>query len=243
MFMNRPLAGAHAAIERQCESCHAAFAGSVNARCVACHADSVVKRDHSRLERGCAECHAEHKGRAHLLVSSNEGSCLGCHGGVLAKGTHSPATRGQCLFCHSHHAERPFARDGVTDLVFPHRVHVEAPGLVQAPCESCHALAAEGILRGLPREPTCKGCHFNYAHDTKRDVRGAECRLCHNAENRVRITRAPGYASLRFAHGDHLTFACSECHRDAELSTTGAVPLPAADACTGCHERRMASGR
>jgi nitrate/TMAO reductase-like tetraheme cytochrome c subunit len=116
-------------------------------------------------------------------------------------------------------------------------LHAEAPGLVQAPCESCHALAPDGILRSLPKESTCKGCHFNYVHDTKKDVRSAECRLCHNPESRVTITRAPGYASLRFAHGDHLTFACAECHLDVEVSTTTAVPLPATDSCTRCHDR------
>ena len=145
--------------------------------------------------------------------------------------------------CHSHHAERVFARRVVTDLVFPHRLHVETPGLVQAPCESCHALASDGVLRGLPLEPTCRGCHFNYVHDTKKDIRSAECRFCHAPEGRVTIARAPGHSSLRFTHGDHARFTCSECHREVELSTTTAVPLPTAESCTRCHEGRLASRR
>lgn len=241
--MNRPLAGAHAAIERQCESCHAPFAGSVNARCLACHAEAVGKRDHAALPRQCGECHREHLGRAHLLVSASEGSCLGCHRAVLGERKHPPAAQGQCLLCHGHHADRPFARQAATDLVFPHRLHVETPGLVQAPCEGCHALASDGMLRTLPPELTCRGCHFNYVHDTKKDVRSAECRLCHDGESRVTITRAPGYASLRFAHRDHVAFTCSECHREVEVSTATAVPLPAADSCTRCHDQRMARAK
>ena len=242
-FMNRPLATAHTAIERQCESCHVPFAGSANARCIACHAEAVVKRDHAQLTNQCAECHREHQGPAHILVSASEEGCLVCHRAVLGEGKHPPAALGQCLLCHAHHADQLFARQVVTDLVFPHRVHVEAGGLVQAPCESCHALAPEGFLRGLPREPTCGGCHFDYVHDTKKDARSAECRLCHDPDNRVKIARAPGHASLRFAHGDHLGFACSECHREVELSATTAVPLPTAESCTRCHDRRMARGR
>ena len=241
VFMNRPLAGGHAAIERQCESCHAPFVGSVNVRCIACHAETVAKRDHAQLGRQCGACHREHQGRAYALVSTSEGSCLGCHRGVLGEGKHPPAAQGQCLYCHSHHADRVFARQAVTDLVFPHRPHVEAAGLVQAPCETCHALAPEGVFRSLPKEPTCAGCHFDYVHDTKKNVRSAECRLCHDPDSRVMIARAPGHSSLRFAHGDHLNLPCSECHRDVELSTATAVPLPAVDTCTRCHDRKTAS--
>jgi hypothetical protein len=105
-------------------------------------------------------------------------------------------------------------------------------------------LSREGVLRNLPKEPTCKGCHFGYVHDTKKDVRSLECRLCHAPERSVTIERAPGLASLRFAHRDHLPFACSECHREVELSVTTAVPLPTAEHCVKCHDRSdVASGR
>lgn len=234
--MSGPVAEGHSKVEARCESCHAPFGGASAARCTSCHAVQVTLRVHEAIAGGCGQCHQEHRGRANQLVQNDVSACRSCHRDSLAPGKHPPTTHTECFFCHRHHATPIFARSVTTDLVFPHRVHVESPGLVQAPCESCHRLTPDGALRELPKESVCRTCHFGYKHDVAKSPRQSECRLCHDPDRPVTITRSAGHTALSFTHEAHQAFSCLECHQEIEPSMTTVVPLPRVPACVRCHE-------
>jgi hypothetical protein len=118
----------------------------------------------------------------------------------------------------------------------PHTIHVRDPGPVKAPCELCHLAAAEPVLIQYPLEPVCGKCHTGYVHDRAQDIRGTGCRLCHDADHPVTLTRIAGFATLRFSHATHRAFTCQECHADTDLMTSLVeMTLPGVATCKKCH--------
>lgn len=236
IFMNEKLAQAHAPVEGSCQNCHQPWAGVVAERCTACHGAVVLGKNHALVEQDCATCHREHRGRMHDLKQIEVRQCLACHSDVLAMGRHPQDTAAQCLFCHGQHTPTIFARATTSDLVMSHKTHVQVPGLVKAPCELCHRPHPEPALVQYPLEPVCKGCHFGYTHDKTKDIRARECVLCHDPDHRLLVTRAIGFATLRFSHADHQAFACQDCHTEVDMRTSLAeMTLPGVQSCKKCH--------
>ena len=236
IFMNEKLAQAHASLEGNCNSCHQPWSGVVADRCIACHAPALLGKNHAGVDQACTTCHREHRGRHEDLKKVEIDQCLACHRDVLAEGRHPPETAQQCLFCHGQHTANTFARTVASDLIMSHKTHVQDPGLVKAPCGLCHRLTPEPALVQYPLEPVCKDCHFGYIHDKTKDIRAKECILCHNADQRVILTHAAGFATLRFSHADHGAFACQECHAEMDMMVNLAeITMPDVQSCKKCH--------
>jgi predicted CXXCH cytochrome family protein len=236
MFMNAELAQAHASLEDNCSSCHQPWSGAAADRCIACHAPALFGKNHAGIDQACTTCHREHRGRQEDLKKVEVSQCLTCHGDVLAAARHPPETAQQCLFCHGQHTADTFARSVTSDLVMSHKTHVQDPGLVKAACELCHLPAPNPALVQYPLEPVCKDCHFGYTHDKTKDIRSKECLLCHAADHPIRITRAAGFATLRFSHAHHRAFACRECHAEMDMMASLAeITMPDVQNCKKCH--------
>jgi hypothetical protein len=236
IFMNGLLSEAHAALEKNCTTCHQPWSGVPPERCIACHGPVLLGKNHAASEQQCTMCHGEHQGRTHSLTQIAPSQCLRCHQELLTAGRHPRQTAEQCFLCHGQHAPATFARTVRSDLIMPHRIHVRDPGPVKAPCELCHLPAAEPALIHYPLEPVCGKCHSGYIHDTAKDIRASECRLCHDADHAVMLTRAAGFATLRFSHATHQVFTCQECHTEMDLMTSLAeVTLPGVETCMKCH--------
>jgi len=236
IFMNEELAQAHASLESNCSSCHQPWSGVAADRCIACHAPVLLGNNHAGVDQACAMCHREHRGPTADLKQIEVGQCLACHRDVLAEGRHPRETAQQCLFCHGQHTPSTFARTVASDLIMSHKTHVQDPGLVKAPCTLCHRPASEPALLQYPLEPVCKDCHFGYTHDKTKDIHAKECVLCHNADQRVILTRAAGFATLRFSHADHRAVACQECHAEMDMMASLAeITMPDVYSCKRCH--------
>jgi hypothetical protein len=236
MLMNGELTQAHASLEQGCESCHQPWSGVQADKCLTCHGPVVLGKNHHGVAQVCSTCHREHQGRTFQLTKIDVRQCVACHGDVLTPGRHPPESAQQCLLCHGQHLPRTFARTVSSDLVMSHRTHVQNPGLVQAACSVCHALAPDPALIRYPSEPVCRTCHFGYVHDTSQDIRAKECRLCHRADHVAVLTRQAGFATLRFSHGEHVALACEECHTEMGVAISLAeVTLPGVETCKKCH--------
>lgn len=236
IFMNGEVAQAHVIIESRCDSCHQPWAGAVADKCITCHLPVLLGTNHAMTDQACAMCHREHGGRTKDLRQVEVRQCLACHQDVLTEARHPLDTAQQCLFCHGEHTPATFVRTVERDLILSHKAHTQDPGLVKAPCVLCHQPSPNPGRMQFPPEPVCRACHFGYTRDKTKDIRGKDCVLCHNPDQRRVPAQGKGFATLRFSHGAHQAFSCEECHREIDLRTTLAeMTLPDVQMCKRCH--------
>ncbi|MDL2718419.1 MAG: cytochrome c3 family protein, partial [Acidobacteriota bacterium] len=144
-------AGATAAEDRPCASCHAEI-------------EKPAKSVHAALGMGCDTCHQTVAGKAHpaekksiALTSKGAALCFACHeeAKFKAKVVHAPAAEGLCLDCH-----RPHTSATAALLSSP------VPEL----CVACHAdkaLDEKAVVQHAPfAAGDCMGCHVPHAGDT-----------------------------------------------------------------------------
>ena len=136
------LSAAHTKLESNCSSCHTAFKGADDAKCISCHATNtaLLGRQPTAFHvniRNCASCHVEHRGvNANMRVMNHEALAqIGAHllvgkvtnsvesdNPLLPEGhplVSSPVSKLDCAGCHS-----------TKDKHF---------GLFGQNCASCHA--------------------------------------------------------------------------------------------------------
>ncbi|HEX5754744.1 MAG TPA: cytochrome c3 family protein [Arenimonas sp.] len=184
-----PVSPAHAAIARDCQSCHAqAFVQARDRECRACHEDVADHASTPDMQavafdgQRCASCHLEHKGPG--LAERNPSLCVDCHADPAAPGIAGvlPAiadfASAHPPFRVSHFAaanvDAP-SRQAATPqqplreangLRFPHDVHLDADGIAspqgrrQLQCASCHTPEPDGVgFAALRMETHCADCH------------------------------------------------------------------------------------
>ena len=186
-FLRRPMSQVHQSSEFEddararfadgdrCASCHQAFEGPVEQRCVSCHGNHPLRPAHAKanlqVPTRCNDCHVEHR--------------MGNNGPALLAGD-------RCAACHEDRHERLFAttdglarevpprREGFTvdlkaDLAWSeglrqaelHRIH----GKVDRRCTACHLDAAGTRVSAYS---ACLRCHMVVS-----ELRSERCGDCH----------------------------------------------------------------
>lgn len=254
-----PLAGPHAALDRQCDKCHVPFKGIPKESCLACH-DHTAKQIKSGIgphaewsAQKCNSCHRDHKGRDFDLVPAidkktfshettgwklegrhRQADCKGCH---PAQGSgRGPKWAGvpvSCLGCHgdTHHK-----------------------GALGDKCQLCHTpffwtpprkSAADHKLpmSGGHAGKACVQCHKAGAHlspkelscgechDQKHGGTKAPCATCHNVTGWKAATHTHDFCTC-ILPGKHQSAPCLSCHPAFKFEPT---PLE----CSGCHKKDL----
>lgn len=207
-----PLARAHQELDTplQCFECHGKAKGSMNDRCVACHADIRWLVDHDRgfhagrKSDACATCHPDHAGREFDLVRWPEGGAEAFDhktAGWPLEGKHAKT---KCRDCHtSKYQVSPAAK------------------------LSKRKSLAQGWV-GLERD--CKSCH----DDIHRGSLGPECQSCHGVDAwRPATTFDHGKTSYPLT-GKHVPVKCEKCHMVPGQTKPVYKPIAHAE-CTPCH--------
>lgn len=205
-------AGAHAAGDPNCMTCHRGHDAAAEAasRCVTCHEKPhALVAGHDR----CTTCH-----EPHAFAPSEARACRSCHEGqhVLAEAA-VPAHR-ECTSCHEPHA---VAQAG------------------DAACKSCHASISPAHPNAAGK--ACTGCHTPHPA-VARSSPSVPCTSCHDLQSQTTMTdssRAPR-PELAAAHDDRGAHGgrapCTACHAPHAF----AHPTQQ-QACADCHERELAA--
>ena len=120
-----------------------------------------------------------------------------------------------------------------TGFIFSHQLHAFEN---EMECVDCHpqALSSErGMDDLLPPKAVCSDCH---------DVEAsAECRICHQQPDQIKlIPRVDTYSQL-FSHRQHAVagLGCEVCHSQVKRKDrVGTYDLPDMGRCMACHDRR-----
>ena len=220
--------------------------------CVACHSYPLEVLS-LESTRACAGCHEDP--HAEEFPGGFGADCLACHSDVafdpvkktredhslLMTGGHAQTT---CQDCHA--GASHFSTDTACG-----DCHEQTHGGTQAPCVSCHIVAAfepaffDHGDRSLPdghQAVGCLGCHqdFQFA-DTPKDCQGChaadlpheplgECSQCHSTTGWDQTKVFQHNVNTTFAlTGRHLQTDCAGCHE------AGAAFDEAPSDCAGCH--------
>lgn len=217
------LSGAHAPLERTCQSCHDTPLGELSSDCSACHiSDNPHERsaappdkDHG-LGEACESCHVVQTWMSTKSLSEHRVSMRGKHARLADPGSFTGVHRPDqlmgdfaCKSCHT----------GGEDLLFEQscaNCHEQAHGGTTAPCEQCHTV--DGFLPAEFNHGPC-GCTFPGAHQT------VDCVECHTApDGELRFTDTSSLCSS--CHTDDLGHdnigECSVCHTAARASVQSA---------------------
>lgn len=159
-----PVASAHAPIETSCAVCHTPRHGATDAKCERCHDPLMTSRfapsahaaagiDAKRMQDAeamtCASCHVEHRGRAVVLRTADDGTCRECH----------------ALRSFGAHPEFAVVRAGNVSTVglnFSHMSHLKtlASSASTARCESCHEPETNRErFQPISFDRHCSSCH------------------------------------------------------------------------------------
>ena len=154
------LSKGHQPISSQCATCHSAWRGVVNQRCIDCHGDYSAHNPH-----GGAKVSDPHDGVApgfHLASASDKLSCLSCHTDHRGRNVNVSAEAGSnCTWCHKHPSiddvtahtksqmQRPSGSTHVFKQAYSHAKHLELisqkdPSVKALNCRSCHVLEPQG---------------------------------------------------------------------------------------------------
>ncbi|MBK9981003.1 MAG: cytochrome c3 family protein [Saprospiraceae bacterium] len=208
----------HQDIKQQCFSCHQAFGGIENKKCIACHALTDIGKDsirggtgsiamgekvlfHKNLDKyACTTCHTDHaglnpgsalKGFEHeMLPETIVNDCIACHQKPQDKLHHQLTDA--CAKCHTTKAWLP-------ELAFNH-----------------------DMVQPADRK-NCVGCHETPTDTFHSTVKG-ECTKCHTTDKWVPSTF--DHSAYFVLDGDH-NAKCATCHVTNNYSTY---------TCYGCHE-------
>lgn len=182
----------HAFLGEDCNLCHVApFVPTRNVDCLGCH-QSVAH--HFDVEKHgtdylvgdrCADCHQEHSTTG-SITRTDQAVCTNCHADLQGVGFSNGVLRPVTDFSSNHpdfrvsllnygaddqwHTRRSdMWEDGlqeVSNLKFPHDVHVSADGIasadgeVQMICADCHELEKGGLrMKTVNMEDHCASCH------------------------------------------------------------------------------------
>jgi len=163
------LSQGHHDIEQQCFSCHQAFGGIKNDKCIACHALADIGKDstgavtvgrqvlfHKKLDKfACTACHTDHaglnpasamKGVEHdMLPNTVINDCINCHQKPADK-LHRQLTDA-CAKCHN-------TSEWELKLAFNHNLVQPAD---RNNCVGCHETPVDAFHRTV--KDNCSKCH------------------------------------------------------------------------------------
>ncbi|MBK8493434.1 MAG: class III cytochrome C family protein [Saprospirales bacterium] len=208
----------HQDIEQQCFSCHQAFGGIENDKCIACHALSDIGKDSMRLVTGsitmgeqvlfhkkldkyaCTTCHTDHAGL------NPESARKGFEHEMLPK-----TITNDCIACHQKPADK--LHQQLTDA-----------------CAKCHTTKAWELELAFNHDMVqpadrnnCVGCHETPTDPFHRTVKG-DCTKCHSTDKWVPSTF--DHTAYFVLDSDH-NAKCETCHLSNNYNTY---------TCYGCHE-------
>lgn len=174
----------------------------------------------------CAECAACHD----LIHGVRSAKCLACHAEIgrraaFAIGHHGRDLRGECVSCHTDHAER------IVDFDPDQFNHQRAAFALEdrhqtVECEQCHrtpdGLHYLGLLFG-----SCQDCHQDPHQGSLAEH---DCATCHAAAGWERLSQGFDHdTDTKFPLDDaHRAAACAACHESLVYGSTPAT-------CAGCH--------
>lgn len=250
----------HADIEKDCDSCHAAFKRSQQrALCMNCHEEVAADietgtgfhgRDRRASKRACANCHTDHEGRDANIVDLDESSFDHDLTDFALSGKHVEA---QCDNCHDPDNKHRDTPSGCVSCHDEDNVHEDFLG---TECNDCHAPSGWNdvdfdhdstgfTLIGRHTETVCLDCHADHTFQSTPDTcfgchesddahdgrSGTECGNCHSPT---------GWGDTSFDHsrdtrfaldGKHASLSCSDCHSDDPFADA------LDDSCFACHEK------
>ncbi len=218
----------HAALGRQCGTCHGSPWSSVrmDAKCLECHSDvrrtlrdTSTLHGHLRDASACVSCHTEHLGRtARLTRVDGFGAAHGQFGFSLA--AHRTTSDGKIFGCNDCHASATFTFDDTR-------------------CESCHRDYQGAFVARHVREW------------------GTDCQSCHDGIDRFTRSAFAHDTSGFTLDGAHVTASCVSCHTETRtLADFGTAPTTCigchraddehrgdlGDDCGACHSTRSWEG-
>lgn len=258
MVMPGPLVAGHEKLEKDCVSCHQAFASDAQrSLCLACHefvAADLAKGEgfHSRNSLAsagqCRSCHPDHLGRNADIRGLSEATFDHRQTDYLLKGRHESTA---CADCHDADVPR---RDTPADCISCHREEDSHKGALGEDCGECHNErawldtqfdhdATDYPLTGAHESASCGGCHISERYEnTPQDCVschaiddahagnfGSSCADCHGTESWVQKGFDHEKESGFALVGAHGKSSCASCHRQPP----GERKLP--ETCTGCH--------
>ena len=208
----------HQDLNQQCFSCHQAFGGIENDRCIACHALSDIGKDtlsivnsaiapgdkvlfHEKLDKyACTTCHTDHAGL------NSESAMNGFEHEMLPK-----PVMNDCIACH----QKP-----------ENKLHQQ---LTNA-CAKCHVttaweleLAFNHDMVQLSERDNCVGCHETPTDEFHHTVKD-NCTKCHSTDKWIPSTF--DHSAYFVLDSDH-NAKCATCHLSNNYNTY---------TCYGCHE-------
>ena len=193
-----------------CGKCHTAGTKSVDAKCLACHAElgkriEAGRSFHRDKKTGCPTCHPDHQGTDFPLVDWKPKEFDHSKSGYPLVGKHAGVT--DCQKCHN-------ARTSVPTKLAPSYL------LKSDRCASCHEDAHRAQFKQdcstcHPVEAPFKENHYDHekaAYRLKGAHRSVSCEKCHPEQK---------WTGLKSA-------ACADCHRDKHAPSFGTT-------CEKCH--------
>ena len=182
----------HAFLGEDCTLCHAEpFVPSRNVDCLGCHQSTTHHFDveaHGTdyiVGDRCADCHQEHSTTG-SIIRSDQAVCTNCHADLEQAGFTNGELRPATDFSSNHpdfrvslqkygideswHSSRSdIWEDGlqeVSNLKFPHDVHLSEEGIasaegeVQMTCSDCHVVEKGGLrMKTVNMQDHCASCH------------------------------------------------------------------------------------
>ena len=221
-----PASAAHSGFIQDCDSCHQApFAAVRNDACLACHTNQAHHSDRPEIlalgdmgDARCGSCHLEHTGRD-ALIARNTALCTDCHEDPTRRfadaqlppvgsfdGDHPgftlnlPAWKGRERL-RTELAQEPGPAREVSNLTYPHDVHVAAEGIASPDgkrvlvCADCHRPMGTSFAP-IRMEDHCLSCH---RLDFDPDTPGR--RLPHRAPGEVAAIILDHYARVALTGG------------------------------------------
>ena len=212
------LVQAHQSLHNTCNSCHTAFSGIPNAKCISCHALADIGKDttlragaggtkilfHQQLSgQSCVACHTDHKGVIpatllsgfkHDILSQNIlTNCVSCHN-KPADNMHKQLST-NCISCHTPSGWK-------SGVVFNHDM---IQGVDKTNCISCHQQPTDATHQFFTG--SCSSCHstskwvpssFDHSKYFQLDQNhNTSCKTCHTS---------PSFK----------TYSCYGCHEHSE---------------------------
>lgn len=193
----------HQKLNSECFSCHTAFSGISNEKCISCHPLSDIGKDtlnkelktlfHQQLsDQKCSSCHTDHLGiipehslsgfKHELLTASVIANCSNCHN-KPKDNLHSQVSN-DCGSCHQN-------QDWKNTISFNHDLLLN-----KSNCVTCHQKPADNYHASI--NENCDKCHntkkwvpstFDHsAYFTLDRKHNATCNTCHVANNFNTVT-------------------------------------------------------
>ena len=219
----------HHQIEAACHSCHSAFEGVPDQRCLACHAAGLREaqdshpaslfddpRNAEMLEeldaRRCVTCHVEHRPEfaAPGGTTLPPDFCYACHADVAhERPSHAGLAFEGCLGCHAYHDNRTLREDYLA-------AHLDEPVLAPLPhVPQRSGLAPEGpalqaAQNDAPPERALSAPLVAEWLASSHAAAGVNCTACHGGQGEWRDRPGPaacagchGFQQERFLTGRH----------------------------------------